>query len=327
MKIKWRDVFKFLSGAAFAGSVANFYLWLSGISVPFFGYRVSPTLLGWRAALQFVLFIAFGYFGWFAVKTPSASDDMAHLRQHLEGLLRVWDRVFSKPIAHDDSHLAFMALAFAARQGEHARNVLRLQRAVDTVLITRSMFEGLCQLLWAAHAPDDRPWRWRAFAYVQDWRTLQRKINAHEPVPPDELVKVEDGVKHHGDLFLNAKAREATAHGKPLPANPYVPHWHGTTIKHIFAEVEGEIVHVELYRRFSNWHHWDIAGFAPVLRFDPEHGGFGMKGSDDALTATALASAFQCLWQTMNVLDEIVALGIGNELERLKDSYVAIGRP
>ena len=31
MKIRWREVFKFLSGAAFAGSIANFYLWLTGI--------------------------------------------------------------------------------------------------------------------------------------------------------------------------------------------------------------------------------------------------------------------------------------------------------
>src|SRR5947208_7881738 len=90
------------------------------------------------------------------MKPQSASDDISRLREHLEGLLRVWDAAFSRPIRHDDTNIAFMALAFASRQGEHARNVLRLQRAVDTVLITRSMFEGLCQLLWAAQAPDDR---------------------------------------------------------------------------------------------------------------------------------------------------------------------------
>jgi hypothetical protein len=63
-KIKWREVFKFLSGAALAGSLANFYLWLSGISVPFLGYTITPPLLGARAAVQFVLFVVFLYFGW-----------------------------------------------------------------------------------------------------------------------------------------------------------------------------------------------------------------------------------------------------------------------
>jgi len=63
-RIKWREVFKFLSGAAFAGSLANFYLWLSGLSVPFLGYTITPRLLGARAVVQFVLFVVFLYFGW-----------------------------------------------------------------------------------------------------------------------------------------------------------------------------------------------------------------------------------------------------------------------
>jgi hypothetical protein len=63
-RIKWREVFKFLSGAALAGSFANWYLWLTGISVPFLGYTISPRLLGVRAVVQFVLFVVFLYFGW-----------------------------------------------------------------------------------------------------------------------------------------------------------------------------------------------------------------------------------------------------------------------
>jgi hypothetical protein len=65
VKIAWREVFKFLSGAALAGSVANLYLSLAGISVPFMGYTITPGLLGLRAAVQFVLFVVFFYFGWF----------------------------------------------------------------------------------------------------------------------------------------------------------------------------------------------------------------------------------------------------------------------
>ena len=54
MKIKWREVFKFLSGAALARSLMNGYLWLTGISVLFLGYTITPRLLGLRAAVQFV---------------------------------------------------------------------------------------------------------------------------------------------------------------------------------------------------------------------------------------------------------------------------------
>jgi hypothetical protein len=64
MKIKWREVFKFLSGAALAGAFVNFYLWRAGISVPFLGYTITPRLLALRAAVQFVLFVVFLYLGW-----------------------------------------------------------------------------------------------------------------------------------------------------------------------------------------------------------------------------------------------------------------------
>lgn len=85
-------------------------------------------------------------------------------------------------------------------------------------------------------------------------------------------------------------------------------------------------MHSELYRPFSEWHHWDIVGFAPLLQFDEQGLGFRMKGHNPALTATALASAFQCLRQTLKALDETVAVGIRADLERLYDNYVAIRR-
>ena len=40
----WREVFKFLSGAAFAGTLANFYIWAVDASLPFLGYTCfSPN--------------------------------------------------------------------------------------------------------------------------------------------------------------------------------------------------------------------------------------------------------------------------------------------
>jgi hypothetical protein len=73
-KINWREVFKFLSGAAFAGSLVNSYLWLAGISLPFLGYTITPRLLGLRGAVQFVLFVAFFYLGWMR-KPPRPLED------------------------------------------------------------------------------------------------------------------------------------------------------------------------------------------------------------------------------------------------------------
>jgi len=64
MTIRWREVFKFLSGATFTGFLANGYLWLAGVSIPFAGYTIAPTLLGVRAVVSLALCITFFYAGW-----------------------------------------------------------------------------------------------------------------------------------------------------------------------------------------------------------------------------------------------------------------------
>jgi hypothetical protein len=63
-RITWREVFKFLSGVTFAGSIASFYLYMYNVSVPFLGYTVSPKLIGAKAALHLLLFTVFFYYGY-----------------------------------------------------------------------------------------------------------------------------------------------------------------------------------------------------------------------------------------------------------------------
>jgi hypothetical protein len=63
-RVKWREVFKFLSGATFVGALANFYLWLTGVSVPVFGHAMPPALLGVRAVVSLALSILCFYLGW-----------------------------------------------------------------------------------------------------------------------------------------------------------------------------------------------------------------------------------------------------------------------
>ena len=63
-RINWREVSKFLSGAAFSGSIANFYLFACKISLPFLGYTIPWQLAGVRSAVQFVVFVTCFYFGY-----------------------------------------------------------------------------------------------------------------------------------------------------------------------------------------------------------------------------------------------------------------------
>jgi hypothetical protein len=63
-RINWKEVFKFLSGVTFTGAIANFYLWLHDIPLPFLTYTISPRLLGARSVVHLVAFVLFFYFGY-----------------------------------------------------------------------------------------------------------------------------------------------------------------------------------------------------------------------------------------------------------------------
>jgi hypothetical protein len=65
MKINWKEVCKFLSGAFFVSGGILFYLYLTEVSVPLIGtnFVASPELSGLRSIPHFVFFLITFYFG------------------------------------------------------------------------------------------------------------------------------------------------------------------------------------------------------------------------------------------------------------------------
>lgn len=63
MRIPWKEVFKFLSGAFFVSAGVLFYLYISDVSVPVFGFTVSPQINGMRSIVHFILFLTCFYLG------------------------------------------------------------------------------------------------------------------------------------------------------------------------------------------------------------------------------------------------------------------------
>jgi len=63
MRINWKDVCKFLSGAFFVTAGASWYLSWHNISVPLFGLTMTPEFLGVRGFIHFALFLISFYFG------------------------------------------------------------------------------------------------------------------------------------------------------------------------------------------------------------------------------------------------------------------------
>jgi hypothetical protein len=71
MKINWRDVLKFLSGAFFVTAGASWYLAWYHIAMPVWGFgTMSPEFLGERGFIHFALFLVCFYFGF--IRKPTA---------------------------------------------------------------------------------------------------------------------------------------------------------------------------------------------------------------------------------------------------------------
>ena len=247
-----------------------------------------------------------------------AEDDVPELRRRLAELLALTEETLTDRIQFDqNNHLLFLALLFTAKQAEHARSVLTLGESPDATLITRSMLEGLSQLLWAAQEPDDRPLRWRAFAYVRDWRVMKARDAAGEIVPTDRREHIQEGLRQFGNLFLSRQAQKAKTTGRPLPDDPYVKNWYPATEKEIFSAVGGEVAYKELYGAASEWHHWRVGGLGPMLKVDEQRQTFTWTINNPGITAEALATAFMCLWQTLSTLEDVAQCGIKDKLKRL----------
>lgn len=256
-----------------------------------------------------------------------AVKHIPQLRDYLHELVELSATAFVSPPAFDPhNHFAFMALSFATKQSEHARSVLVLGDSVDAVLVTRSMFEGLSQLLWAAQAPNERPLRWRSFTVILDWRLMRKRLGDGEPLTEDVTQRIEGRAKDRGAAFLSSAARKAVAKGSPLPADPYMRNWYDETERDVFDAVGGDRIYKEIYGQLSEYHHWRPGAFGRLLNFDAERTTFVFTTHDPTFTATALAGAFQCLWQTMQLLDREIRAGIASDLDNLHDRYVALGK-
>ena len=239
------------------------------------------------------------------------------LRENLRALVHLDERIVSVNIGRI-SHVRFMLVSFNNKQIEHARSILRLGESLDTMLIARSMLEGLAQLLWAMKEPRRRPLLWRSFTFVLDWRLLRRYRAEGRLVIPEVERHTRAGLRRYGHLFLTKAARKARAVGQPLPADPYVQRWYSEHEVEIFSDVGGLTLWEEVYGPFSEWHHWRPGAIGRLVSFDPNAMRFSMTSSSPAQVASALASAFLCLYQTMHLTNRWCRLGIGHQLRKLQ---------
>lgn len=256
--------------------------------------------------------------------------DEATARRRLPGLLRWLERIrtalepeLEAVKYRPDDDFAFMALCFLGKQMDHTYSLARLCPLKDTVLVSRCMFEGLAQLLWATHGLADRPARWRAFAVIEDWRRLPRRRSEGFKPTPEMMDRLDEALKEIEPLVLTAKAKEARRRGDSLPADPYHKNWRaGTTLTAICEAIDAADLRDTFYSPYSGWAHWSPAAIGDRLSKTERGVQYGPPQSF-AFAASAVALAIQCLLQTAHLTLSHLGLSSKATIEALRDEFEA----
>lgn len=252
-----------------------------------------------------------------------ARVDLPVLRDIAQKFLSLADEVRHRSIRYrDDIHFDLMVLVFFSKQSEHLESLLTLTESApsrDTALVARSMLEGLAQLHWAHQQPEERAERWKAYAFVADWRLLRRKDEAGEPTDPHRRSFIQEGLQRYGDLFLTKKAKRVKQAGQPLPFDPYHDTWTGKTGAVLIREAMGQRLYDFPYGRFVDWHHWNHHGIlSPLSSLD---NGLAYSLHSFVMAASCLALGILVMEKTMEIADEQLRLEISDRLDCLHDEY------
>ena len=261
------------------------------------------------------------WWGMLNKRKQMTKKDFLNLQQWASNLLAMTDEIGDVSYSEND-HFGFMALSFLGRQKEHMKSILILNESLDVLLIARSMIEGLFQLIWAAKDPDNLGLQWRAYVFVQDWRTLKAKISAGESVDSKTCAMIKEGLHRYGDLYLKSKAREKREKSGPQSKDDqYRKSWTGLPVLQIGEKVKGELLYEHLYRPFSDYQHWNPGGLGTSIRRDQNLILYSPRSPEHA--ARALKIGFQCLLQILEIVDKHFELDITARLAELRDGYIA----
>jgi len=205
-----------------------------------------------------------------------------------------------------------MTIQFLYKQMHHAESLLSLVPRRDAGLIARTMIEGLYQLLWASHAPEERARLWRSFSIIHDWRLIQARLKEGIPVDEEIIRRNSAGLREFGDLHRIKKP-------KPDSSDPYHKNWRGGVKLSDMAAIDGRELYDGPYAELSDWEHWGLSGIGEAI--SRENNRVTVSSNSDHVAGRSLLAAFQCLFQTLEVADAHLSLNITDTIQTLGKDF------
>ncbi|HEY4355907.1 MAG TPA: DUF5677 domain-containing protein [Acidobacteriaceae bacterium] len=239
--------------------------------------------------------------------------ELPFLREQAQRILELADKSSRGISLREDDDFGFMAIQFLYKQIQHVESVLRLIPSRDAGLVSRTMIEGLYQLLWTYRAPEERAKRWRSFSIILDWRLIQRRLREGIHVDDSDIRRTDEGIRNFGSLHQMNKP-------KPNSTDPYYKNWRGGVTVSDMADIVGRELYEGPYAELSDWEHWGVSGIGDAIVRDNDH--VTINPDSERVSDLALLAAFQCLFQSLEIVNSCLVLGITSELDSLQANFI-----
>ncbi len=258
-----------------------------------------------------------------SINEKVSHEMLPHLRDWLTRVGMEISQQFEISDWRNRGHFAFMGICFLSKQLSHCETLVRLVPHKDSILVARTMAEGLAQFLWASRDPESRAHDWRAYAVLEDYWTIPVRERKGRPPTPDMMDSINSAMAEIGPMFLTKKAQKAKQAGQPLPKQPYYTNWRrGTSIKKVFEEIEGSDIWSFFYGPYSAWAHWSSAAFAD--RFDEEvPRTTRWTPVANSMAAASIVIGITTVLQTAEILFEHIEHPSANLPATLRDEFEA----
>lgn len=244
------------------------------------------------------------------------TQDLPLLKQRLIQAIQLAEACTRGVRILDDDDFGFMTINFLCKQMDHAGSLLLLIPRRDTMLIARTMFDGLCNLLWAYQCPPERGRQWRAFSCVHDWRLMQAELAAGREVDKDIRVSIGNALAEYGKFFLRKNANTASS------SDPYQRYWRaGTNLSEMASAIGGKEQYDDYYESASDWEHWGPGGFGDAL--SRSSGQITFSSDSTRVCADSLFRAFLYLLQTIDVTNAYLHLSKEGAIGSMRSLFAA----
>ena len=114
-----------------------------------------------------------------------------------------------------------------------------------------------------------------------------------------------DEIRVYGHLHLLKKP-------KPGSSDPYHRKWQGAVTLSEMAGVVGRELYDGPYAELSDWEHWGVSGIGESISRKDNH--LIVDTHSDRVAGLALLALFQCLAQTLQVVDIHLAMNLAEKL-------------